>query len=147
MRHGALHDGLHHGHEADVLLVLQAQYVRSARRALHRNGDHPLRQEALGLQLLAAQAQDQHLAAEVRVQGNVAQGADRDLRTGGESINSLWFIVAALCVYSLAFRFYSAFVATRVLMLDASRATPATHCTVWVIASRLRVPTEPSALR
>ena len=43
----------------------------------------------------------------------------------GESINSLWFIVAALCVYSLAFRFYSAFVATRVLMLDGSRATPA----------------------
>ena len=43
----------------------------------------------------------------------------------GESINSLWFIVAALCVYTLAFRFYSAFIATRVLMLDSSRATPA----------------------
>ncbi|MGE3849744.1 MAG: carbon starvation CstA family protein [Gammaproteobacteria bacterium] len=43
----------------------------------------------------------------------------------GETINSLWFIVAAVCVYALAFRFYSAFVAARVLMLDASRATPA----------------------
>ena len=43
----------------------------------------------------------------------------------GETINSLWFIVAAVCIYSLAFRFYSAFVATRVLMLDGSRATPA----------------------
>ncbi len=43
----------------------------------------------------------------------------------GETINSLWFIVAALCIYSLAYRFYSAFIAARVLMLDASRATPA----------------------
>ena len=43
----------------------------------------------------------------------------------GETINSLWFIVAALCVYALAYRFYSAFVAARVLALDATRATPA----------------------
>ncbi|ACT49610.1 carbon starvation CstA family protein [Methylovorus glucosotrophus] len=43
----------------------------------------------------------------------------------GESINSLWFIAAALCVYALAYRFYSAWIAARVLMLDASRATPA----------------------
>jgi len=43
----------------------------------------------------------------------------------GESINSLWFIVAALCVYAIAFRFYSVFVATRVLLLDPTRATPA----------------------
>lgn len=43
----------------------------------------------------------------------------------GESINSLWFIVAAVCVYALAYRFYSSFVAAKVLMLDATRATPA----------------------
>lgn len=43
----------------------------------------------------------------------------------GESINSLWFIVAALCVYSLGYRFYSAFVAAKVLALDPTRATPA----------------------
>lgn len=43
----------------------------------------------------------------------------------GESVNSLWFVVAALCVYTLAYRFYSAFVAARVLALDAGRATPA----------------------
>ena len=43
----------------------------------------------------------------------------------GESINSLWLIVAALCVYALGYRFYSAFVAAKVLMLDATRATPA----------------------
>lgn len=43
----------------------------------------------------------------------------------GETINSLWLIVAAVCVYALGYRFYSAFVAAKVLMLDASRATPA----------------------
>ena len=43
----------------------------------------------------------------------------------GETINSLWFVVAAVCVYALAFRFYSLFIATRVLMLDGTRATPA----------------------
>jgi carbon starvation protein len=43
----------------------------------------------------------------------------------GETIDSFWFIVAATCVYALGYRFYSAFVAARVLMLDATRATPA----------------------
>lgn len=43
----------------------------------------------------------------------------------GESINSLWFVVAALCVYSLAYRFYSAWIAATVLTVDATRATPA----------------------
>ena len=43
----------------------------------------------------------------------------------GESINSMWFIVAALCVYAIGFRFYSAFIAAKVLALDATRATPA----------------------
>ncbi|MFN5744932.1 MAG: carbon starvation CstA family protein [Methylococcaceae bacterium] len=43
----------------------------------------------------------------------------------GENVNSLWFITAAICVYALGYRFYSAFVATRVLGLDARRATPA----------------------
>jgi carbon starvation protein len=43
----------------------------------------------------------------------------------GESINSLWFIVAAVCIYALGYRFYSAFVAAKVLSLDATRATPA----------------------
>lgn len=43
----------------------------------------------------------------------------------GESINSVWFIVAALCVYAIGYRFYSAFIAARVLALDPTRATPA----------------------
>ena len=43
----------------------------------------------------------------------------------GETINSVWFVTAALCVYALGYRFYSAFIAAKVLALDASRATPA----------------------
>lgn len=43
----------------------------------------------------------------------------------GEPINALWIIVAAVCIYALGYRFYSAWVAARVLTIDATRATPA----------------------
>lgn len=43
----------------------------------------------------------------------------------GESINALWFIVAAVCTYLIGYRFYSAWIAAKVLMIDDSRATPA----------------------
>lgn len=43
----------------------------------------------------------------------------------GESINALWFISAALCVYAIAYRFYAAWLATKVLLVDQTRATPA----------------------
>jgi carbon starvation protein len=43
----------------------------------------------------------------------------------GESVNGMWFIVAAVCVYALGYRFYSAFIAAKVLALDGTRATPA----------------------
>jgi len=43
----------------------------------------------------------------------------------GENINALWFIAAALCVYSLAYRFYAAWIAATVLVVDQTRATPA----------------------
>jgi len=43
----------------------------------------------------------------------------------GESVNSLWLVTAAVCVYALGYRFYSAFVAAKVLGLDGTRATPA----------------------
>jgi carbon starvation protein len=42
-----------------------------------------------------------------------------------EHINAMWFIVAAGCTYLVAYRFYSAFIAARVLALDNTRATPA----------------------
>ena len=43
----------------------------------------------------------------------------------GEPVNALWFIAAALCVYAIAYRFYAAWIATRVLLIDPTRATPA----------------------
>jgi carbon starvation protein len=43
----------------------------------------------------------------------------------GESLNAIWFVLAAVCCYLVAYRAYSAFVATRVLALDETRATPA----------------------
>ncbi len=43
----------------------------------------------------------------------------------GESVNGVWFVVAAGGTYLVAYRFYSAFIAARVLALDETRATPA----------------------
>src|SRR5215469_5462021 len=43
----------------------------------------------------------------------------------GEPLSSAWFLVAAVCVYALGYRFYSRFLAARAFALDASRATPA----------------------
>ena len=43
----------------------------------------------------------------------------------GETISATWFIVAATSVYALAYRFYGAWIAARVLTLDETRATPA----------------------
>jgi len=42
----------------------------------------------------------------------------------GESINSVWFIAAAICTYLVAYRFYSAWICAKVLALDDTRATP-----------------------
>jgi carbon starvation protein len=42
-----------------------------------------------------------------------------------EPINALWIVTAAICVYALGYRFYSAWIAARVLVLDPTRATPA----------------------
>ena len=42
----------------------------------------------------------------------------------GETINALWLVVAAACTYALGYRFYSSFIAAKVLALDPTRATP-----------------------
>src|SRR3954463_11580959 len=42
-----------------------------------------------------------------------------------EPINAMWLVAAAVCSYALGYRFYSKFVAAKVLALDAMRATPA----------------------
>jgi len=43
----------------------------------------------------------------------------------GETVNAVWFLVAAVAVYAVAYRFYSAFLAAKVFALDACRPTPA----------------------
>jgi carbon starvation protein len=43
----------------------------------------------------------------------------------GQSVNAVWLVTAGLCVYLIAYRFYSRFIAQRVLRLDDSRSTPA----------------------
>lgn len=43
----------------------------------------------------------------------------------GETINAIWLVMAAICSYLLADRFYARFIASRVLQLDAKRLTPA----------------------
>lgn len=43
----------------------------------------------------------------------------------GESINALWLITAAVCIYAIAYRFYAAWIAAKVLVIDETRATPA----------------------
>ncbi len=43
----------------------------------------------------------------------------------GEPINALWILTAAVCLYTIGYRFYAAWITARVLSTDASRATPA----------------------
>jgi len=43
----------------------------------------------------------------------------------GEPINALWIVVASTAIYLVAYRYYSLFIASRVMQLDPRRATPA----------------------
>ncbi|MBD2783417.1 carbon starvation protein A [Xenorhabdus sp. DI] len=43
----------------------------------------------------------------------------------GEHVSALWIVVASVAVYLVAYRYYSLYIATKVMKLDATRATPA----------------------
>ncbi|MCT7443603.1 carbon starvation CstA family protein [Aliarcobacter cryaerophilus] len=43
----------------------------------------------------------------------------------GETVSAIYLVVAAVCIYMIAYRFYGRFVAYKVLELDKNRATPA----------------------
>jgi carbon starvation protein len=43
----------------------------------------------------------------------------------GEQINALWIVVAAVCIYLIAYRFYGLYIAKNVLAVDPTRMTPA----------------------
>jgi carbon starvation protein len=61
--------------------------------------------------------------AAVAVAGAVALAAIAFERH--EPINAVWLVLAAVCTYLIAYRFYAAFLAARVFALDDTRATPA----------------------
>ncbi|MFC7391835.1 carbon starvation CstA family protein [Scopulibacillus cellulosilyticus] len=42
-----------------------------------------------------------------------------------EQINAVWFVVASLCTYAFAYRFYSRFISNKVFGLNKNNATPA----------------------
>ena len=42
-----------------------------------------------------------------------------------EKVNGLWLVVAAACIYVLAYRFYGRWLARQVVALDNKRLTPA----------------------
>ena len=45
----------------------------------------------------------------------------------GETINAVWFVLAAVCTYLVGYRFYSKMIERRVALPDDSRATPAEY--------------------
>ena len=43
----------------------------------------------------------------------------------GESINAAWLVIAAVCIYCVAYRFYGLYIVRKVLRVDPTRQTPA----------------------
>jgi len=43
----------------------------------------------------------------------------------GESVNAAWLVIAAVCIFFIAYRFYALFIARKVLGVDPTRQTPA----------------------
>jgi len=61
--------------------------------------------------------------AAVVVLGAVAMGIVA--LTRGEPVNAAWLLIAAVCIYFIAFRFYGLFIANTALGVNAARQTPA----------------------
>jgi carbon starvation protein len=43
----------------------------------------------------------------------------------GEPVNAAWLVIAAVCIYFIAYRYYALFIANKVLGINSGRATPA----------------------
>ncbi len=63
------------------------------------------------------------LWAAVAVLGGIALGVVA--LTRGEPVNAAWLVVASVCVYFIAYRFYALFIANKVFGVDVKRPTPA----------------------
>jgi thiol-disulfide isomerase/thioredoxin len=66
----------------------------------------------------ANNAEDKALLKTLNVLGYIALNR-------GEQINALWIVVASVCIYLIAYRFYGLFIARKVLSVDGTRMTPA----------------------
>src|SRR5262252_2088135 len=67
--------------------------------------------------------QNKLLWAAVIALGTVSMGIVALSR--GETINAAWLVIAAVCIYFVAYRFYALFIANKVLGIDPARPTPA----------------------
>jgi len=63
------------------------------------------------------------LWAAITVLGAIALGIVALKR--GEPVNAMWLVIAALCIYVIAFRFYGLWIANTVLGVNGARQTPA----------------------
>jgi Carbon starvation protein, predicted membrane protein len=52
-------------------------------------------------------------------------GCRRTCTLAGRKISALWIVIAGFCALSISYRFYSKWLATKVLVLNEERATPA----------------------
>jgi carbon starvation protein len=43
----------------------------------------------------------------------------------GEPVNAAWLVIAAVCIYFIAYRYYALFIANKVLGVNPGRLTPA----------------------
>ncbi|MGO1317696.1 MAG: carbon starvation CstA family protein, partial [Cellulomonadaceae bacterium] len=43
----------------------------------------------------------------------------------GENVNAIWFVIAAVCTYAIAYRFYALFIQKTIMRPDDTNATPA----------------------
>jgi carbon starvation protein len=63
--------------------------------------------------------------AAVCLLGAVALAAVTGIWHPAEKVNALWIVTAAGCLYAVTYRFYGAFLASKVLLLSPDRQTPA----------------------
>ena len=66
---------------------------------------------------------DKLISAAVTIVGAIAFGILALSR--GEPVSAAWLVIAAVCVYFIAYRFYALFIVKSALGVDAARATPA----------------------
>jgi len=56
--------------------------------------------------------------------------------TRGEPVNAAWLVVAAVCIYFIAYRFYALFITGKVFGIDPKRLTKILHYDCTPITAR-----------